>query len=92
MEEGNRHPRDNLESHIEDYNEMFGTNYSTDDFGSYYVDVSKRSKNKQIKHFQEQTGLIMLKKHREILSVLEILKKELMKQLDFFQILMLKVM
>ena len=34
----------------------------------------------------------MLKKHREILSVLEILKKELMKQLDFFQILMLKVM
>ena len=27
---------------------MFGTNYSTDDFGSYYVDVSKRSKNKQI--------------------------------------------
>lgn len=48
LEEGNRHPRDNLESHIEDYNEMFGTNYSTDDFGSYYVDVSKRSKNKQI--------------------------------------------
>lgn len=48
LEEGNRHPRDNLESHIGDYNEMFGTNYSTDDFGSYYVDVSKRSKNKQI--------------------------------------------
>ncbi|WP_299526301.1 type I restriction endonuclease subunit R [uncultured Methanobrevibacter sp.] len=48
LEEGNKHPRDNLGSHIEDYNEMFGTNFSTDDFGSYYVDLSKRSKNKQI--------------------------------------------
>lgn len=48
LEKSNEHPRDELESHIADYNEMFGTNYSTDDFGSYYVDVSKRSKNKQI--------------------------------------------
>ena len=42
------HPRDKLEEHIKDYNEMFGTNYSTDTFNQYYVDVSKRSKNNQI--------------------------------------------
>ena len=71
LEEGNRHPRDNLESHIEDYNEMFGTNYSTDDFGSYYVDVSKRSKNKQIdillvvNNFKDHQGEIVMKRPTE---------------------------
>lgn len=48
LDDDKKHPRDNLESHIKDYNNMFGTNFSTDDFGQYYVDVSKRSKNKQI--------------------------------------------
>ena len=43
-----KHQRDYLESQIKDYNEMFGTNYSTDSFNEYYVDISKRSKNKQI--------------------------------------------
>ncbi|WP_308572493.1 type I restriction endonuclease subunit R [uncultured Methanobacterium sp.] len=42
------HSRDKLERYIQDYNEMFGTNYSTDTFNEYYVDVSKRSKDKQI--------------------------------------------
>ena len=46
--EGDKHPRDLLESHIKDYNEMFGTSFSTDTFNQYYVDVSKRSKNNQI--------------------------------------------
>ena len=44
----NKHQRDYLEEQIKDYNKLFGTNYSTDTFNEYYVDVSKRSKNKQI--------------------------------------------
>ena len=42
--------RDALEQAIKDYNEAFGTNYSTDgdSFQSYYKDVSLRMKNKQI--------------------------------------------
>ena len=43
-----KHQRDYLEAQIKDYNEIFGTNYSTDSFNEYYVDISKRSKNKQI--------------------------------------------
>jgi type I restriction enzyme R subunit len=42
------HSRDKLERYIQDYNEIFGTNFSTDTFNEYYVDVSKRSKDKQI--------------------------------------------
>ena len=45
---GDEHSRDKLERYIYDYNEMFGTNYSTDTFNEYYVDVSRRSKDKQI--------------------------------------------
>ena len=42
--------RDALEAAIYDYNQLFGTNYSTDgeSFQSYYKDVSLRMKNKQI--------------------------------------------
>ena len=42
--------RDALEQAIKDYNEAFGTSYSTDgdSFQSYYKDVSLRMKNKQI--------------------------------------------
>ena len=43
-----KHPRDYLEEHIKDYNEMFGTTFTTDTFNQYYVDLSKRSKNNQI--------------------------------------------
>lgn len=46
--EGDKHPRDMLEDHIKDYNEMFGTSFTTDTFNQYYVDISKRSKNNQI--------------------------------------------
>lgn len=46
--EGDKHPRDMLENHINDYNKMFGTSFTTDTFNQYYVDVSKRSKNNQI--------------------------------------------
>jgi len=42
--------RDFLEDAIQDYNEMFNTNYSTDgeQFQSYYKDVSLRMKNKEL--------------------------------------------
>ena len=42
--------RDALEQAIKDYNEAFGSSYSTDgdSFQSYYKDVSLRMKNKQI--------------------------------------------
>ncbi len=40
--------RDKLDKYMDDYNEMFGTNFSTDDFKAYYVDVSKRMKNREI--------------------------------------------
>lgn len=42
------HPRSTLDNQIKDYNKMFGTNYSTDTFQSYYQDISQRSKNRQI--------------------------------------------
>lgn len=42
------HSRDFLEDCIEDYNKMFGSDYTTGDFGAYYVDLAKRFKNKQI--------------------------------------------
>ena len=42
--------RDFLESAIDDYNNLFNTNYSTDNdgFQSYYKDLSLRMKNKEI--------------------------------------------
>jgi len=44
----NKHSREKLDSYIEDYNKLFGTNFSTDTFDQYYVDVAKRSKDNQI--------------------------------------------
>lgn len=41
-------PRDKLDEYMSDYNQMFGTNFTTDTFDSYYVDVSKRSKENKI--------------------------------------------
>jgi type I restriction enzyme R subunit len=46
--QGDKHSRDKLDEYIGDYNGMFGTNYSTETFDQYYVDVAKRSKDKQI--------------------------------------------
>ena len=42
------HSRDLLENYISDYNEMFETNFSTEDFKQYHADVSKRMKNREI--------------------------------------------
>ncbi len=40
--------REKLEAAIQDYNQIFGTNYSTQDFYGYYEDVQKRVKRKEI--------------------------------------------
>jgi len=49
--EVNKHSRDKLDEYIDDYNGMFGTNYSTKDtqsYYNYYNDISKKVKEKQI--------------------------------------------
>lgn len=48
VKEGSIPPREALEEQISDYNEMFGTSYSTDTFQAYYQDVSKKSKERKI--------------------------------------------
>lgn len=45
------HSRDKLESYIEDYNKLFGSRHTTKDsqgFDKYYMDISKRVKNRDI--------------------------------------------
>ena len=44
----NQHSRDKLEGFIRDYNDTFGTNFSTDKFYSYYKDIGKKVKSRQI--------------------------------------------
>ena len=44
----NEHSRDFLERCISEYNEQFGTNYSTDTFYDYYKNLQKRIKDKQV--------------------------------------------
>lgn len=43
-----KHTREKLDEFIVDYNNMFNTNYSTNDFYPYYKDIGKRVKNKQV--------------------------------------------
>ncbi len=42
------HTREKLDGFIDDYNGMFKTNYSTNEFYSYYKDIGKRVKHRQI--------------------------------------------
>ena len=44
----NKHTRQKLDEYIADYNEAFGTNYSTESFYSYYQDIGKRVRNRQV--------------------------------------------
>ena len=46
--EVNQHSRDFLEQCISEYNENFGTNFSTDRFYDYYKDLQKRIKSKEV--------------------------------------------
>jgi type I restriction enzyme R subunit len=43
-----KHTREKLEEFIKDYNKEYSTNYSTNEFYSYYKDIGKRVKNKQV--------------------------------------------
>ncbi len=43
-----QHSRDKLESYMRDYNTHFGSDYSTDTFDAYYVNVAKRVRNREI--------------------------------------------
>lgn len=58
---GSTHTRDKLESYIADYNQMYGTSFSTKDgkaFENYFKDISKRLKEREKKHFNyEKDGL-----------------------------------
>ena len=45
---GNIHTREKLDGFIDDYNKEFGTNYSTEGFYSYYKDIGKRVKERQV--------------------------------------------
>ncbi|MDM8151041.1 type I restriction endonuclease subunit R [Priestia megaterium] len=42
------HSREALDRMIDDYNDMYGTDYSTDSWSRYFSDVSKKVKNAQI--------------------------------------------
>jgi type I restriction enzyme R subunit len=44
----NKHSREKLDEYIADYNAMFNTNFSTDDFYLYYEDIGKRVKKREI--------------------------------------------
>ena len=48
LDDKEEHSRDLLESYIEDYNKIFHTDFSTETYQEYYVDVSKRMKNRDI--------------------------------------------
>lgn len=45
---GNEHSKEKLERYIGDYNKLFGTNFKLENFDQYYIDVAKKSKNRQI--------------------------------------------
>lgn len=44
----NQHSREKLDACIDDYNQTFNTNYSTNDFYNYYKDIGKKVKARQI--------------------------------------------
>ncbi|NLJ98674.1 MAG: type I restriction endonuclease subunit R, partial [Tissierellia bacterium] len=48
LSEGKVHGRDALEKMIEDYNKMFNTNFSTDNYESYRADVDKKVRESKI--------------------------------------------
>ena len=43
-----KHSKEDLEECISDYNELFETNYSTNEFYGYYQDIGKRVKHRQV--------------------------------------------
>jgi type I restriction enzyme, R subunit len=53
-----KHARECLEDAMKDYNKMFGTDFSTDKFQGYYIDVAKKVKEKKI------DILLVVRKHK----------------------------
>lgn len=43
-----KHSRDELDQSMKDYNQMFKTNFNTDNFSGYFADVCKKMKNAEI--------------------------------------------
>ena len=57
------HTRDKLESFIQDYNQLYQTNYTTKDskkFENYFKDISNRLKKREKKGFQQKDRLDIL--------------------------------
>lgn len=48
VEYNTKHTREKLDEFIEDYNGMYNANYSTKEFYSYYKNIGKRVRNKQV--------------------------------------------
>ncbi|WP_236974736.1 type I restriction endonuclease subunit R [Membranihabitans maritimus] len=48
VEYKSKHSREKLDEFIDDYNQAFNSNYSTNDFYGYYKDIGKRVRNKQV--------------------------------------------
>ena len=48
LDKKQEHSRDTLERYIQDYNKMFGTNFTTHNFDSYFRDICKNIKNSEI--------------------------------------------
>lgn len=48
LEDKTEHPRESLERIIQDYNDLFGTNFSTDTENNYNKDISNRMKKGEI--------------------------------------------
>jgi len=44
----NKHSREKLDEYIGDYNETYGTNFSTNNFYGYYKDIGKRVKAREV--------------------------------------------
>lgn len=58
-----RHTREKLDNYIADYNELYGTNFSTksnDGFYNYYKDIAKRVKERDKEGFQDKDRVDIL--------------------------------
>ena len=47
-EKQKKHSREELDLIIQDYNELFSTNFSTNTFNEYYIDIAKKIRNKEL--------------------------------------------
>ena len=55
-----KHTREKLDGFIDDYNEQFGTKFSTREFYAYYKDVGRRVKSRDRKDFKQRDRIDIL--------------------------------